>query len=141
MLAIGQSMLLRLPAIVLLLTLLLPSCERPIEVYWEDDGFRVYGTHESPTATLLGYHNDPGIVGLVPTDVVSAGSNKEVVVVKRLGAERGSPEFYLINKETNSGSVPGSVRGPLTKEQFELLKEKQEIPDFSWTKWTQSVRP
>lgn len=120
---------------LLFLGLLLPGCERPIDVHWEDDNFKVYATDETSSATLLGYDHEPGILGLIPPDVVAVGSNKEIVVVKRLGAENSSgPQFYLITKETESGSMPGTVRGPMTQETFDSLKKERAIPEFSWTK-------
>lgn len=112
------------------------SCGRPAEVYWKDGNFKVYATDDDFNATKLGYDHRPGLLGLVESEVVAAGSNEQYVFVERR-TSAGIKEFYLTRNEKSAHTHSGNVEGPYTETEFRDIRRARVLPEFAWRKRTQ----
>ena len=107
---------------------LIGSCGSSAYIPWEDGDYKVYATDDDYSATSLGLDHNPGLLGLVDSEVVAAGSNKLVVVVERLNRKDDSIEFYIVTKGDSY------AQGPFNQSEFQVEKVKRSLPDFSWRK-------
>lgn len=119
---------------IVLVGLLAVSCGRPAEVSWKDGNFKVYATDSDFNATKLGYDHQPGMLGIVQSEVVAAGSTAQLVFVKRIDRVSGLAEFYIVPKEESVDSHSGNAEGPFSEAQFRDLRTARQLPDFTWKK-------
>ena len=116
-----------------LVSVLAVSCGRQADVPWQDSHYMIYATDSDFNATKLGYNNNPGILGLVDSEVVAAGSSPECVFVERLVRASGRREFYIVPKESSTNHS-GTVEGPFTEAQFSETRTARHLPGFTWRK-------
>jgi hypothetical protein len=113
---------------------LLLSCGRPADTHWADGNFKVYALDLDFTETKLGYDYRPGMLGLVASEVIAAGSSSEWVFAERIDRATGRSEFFIIPKEGMPTNHSGTVEGPFSANQFNELRASRKLPDFSWRK-------
>ncbi|BDS07400.1 hypothetical protein NT6N_24830 [Oceaniferula spumae] len=115
-------------AVLLSFVAILLGCGRSAYIPWEDGDYKVYATDVDYSATALGLDHDPGLLGIVDSEVVAAGSNDLVIVVERENHKDDCIEFYIVTKGDNYAV------GPFDEEEFQVEKSKRGLPDFSWRK-------
>jgi len=130
----GSRVMKRLLTPLALVAVLALSCGQPADVHWKDGNFKVYATQADFNATKLGYDHHPGLLGLVDSEVVAAGSSAEVVFVERNDPATRRTEFYIIPKEASAASHSGTVEGPYSGEQFRDIRIARRLPEFAWRK-------
>jgi hypothetical protein len=106
----------------------------PSEVHWKDGNFKIYATDTDFNATELGYDHHPGLLGLVDTEVVAAGSTAQCVFVERTDPASKRTEFFIVLKEASSETHSGEVEGPYTTAQFQEIRTARKLPEFTWRK-------
>lgn len=77
-----------------------------------------------------------GYVERIPPTVFAVGWNQEYLVAKRHpnGHSSVTQYYYLIRGLDSMYAEPRvSVRGPLSKQEFELVKRENDLPDFALT--------
>ena len=129
-----HSLMKRLLTLIAVVAVLAVSCGRRADVHWKDGDFKVYATQADFNATKLGYDHHPGLLGLVDSEVVAAGSTAEVVFVERSDPATRRTGFYIIPKEASAGSHSGTVEGPYSEAQFREIRIARRLPEFAWRK-------
>src|SRR6478672_2016935 len=81
--------------------LLLSACgRRAPDTGWADGNFKLYEVDDGPKRVVkLGFDHHPGLLELVPGEVVAAGSDRVWIVVERLDPVTKATGFYIIKKE------------------------------------------
>jgi hypothetical protein len=113
--------------------LALTGCGRPAATVWRDGHYKVYALDSDFNATKLGFDYSPGILGLVESEVIAAGSDLKYVVAERLDHTSNIHEYYVVTKATHNG-IEGSLEGPFTSKEYEARKTALNLPNFRWTK-------
>ena len=131
---LNKFLMKRLLTLITLVGVMAVSCGRRADVHWKDGNFKVYATGADFNATKLGYDHHPGLLGLVASEVVAAGSTAEVVFVERSDPATRRTEFYIIPKEASADSHSGTVEGPYSVGQFREIRIARRLPEFNWRK-------
>ncbi len=97
-------------------------------VLWRDAPYQVYWIDNSPYK--LGYDLGNGGVISKVDHVNAVGSDSSYVVVRSHKPGSDQSLYYFIDKAVDSVYRKDSVEGPFSREAYEALKEKKNLPDF-----------
>lgn len=108
------------------------SCDSGTE--WESGDYEVYWIDISSDLTLGRKIPGGNWIGRVEPQVFAVGSDERWIVAGRYPAgDRANPEFFYFAKDTDSQFKNGEdvVLGPFTAEEFDELKQRHGLPEWS----------
>ncbi|MCG7564583.1 MULTISPECIES: hypothetical protein [Pseudoalteromonas] len=115
---------------LILMILLLAGCDSA--VLWEDKPYQVLWLDDTSNRTLSYDFGDGGFITRIDAQIVAVGSNNRFIVAKRTLPNTDILVFYYIEKSSDSQFAEGAA-GPFTEAQFQQLKQKLDLPEFTKT--------
>jgi hypothetical protein len=112
-----------------LLLIVLAACsEWSYDTQWKSGDFRLIAIDTLSQMTLL---HEPSSMFLVESTIFAVGDDEKHIVLKQHPSNEGGREFdrsvtnyFIVERDK-------TVRGPLTKEQFDALSNSLSLPPFT----------
>ena len=125
---------------ILFSCLALTACGRwSVDSYWWSDGYSLDAIDVKSQMCLV---SDGDSIALVGPTIFAVGSDAKHIVVKQHPAidqwagkiDRSITNYFIVERRSGSYSDrKAGVRGPLKKEEFDLLVASLSLPQFSKT--------
>ena len=125
---------------ILVFCLALTACGRwSIDSYWWSDGYSLDAI-DVKSQMCLAFDGDS--IALVGPTIFAVGSDAKHIVVKQHPAidqwagkiDHSITNYFIVERRSGSfADRKAGVRGPLTKEEFDLLVTSLSLPQFSKT--------
>jgi len=120
-------------------SLLIAACsEWSIDTYWKSDGYRLIAIDVRSQMCLIA--EEDGGRSLIGPTIFAVGSDAKHIVVQQHPAidqwagkiDRSTTNYFIVERRSGSfADRKAGVRGPLKKEEFELLAASLSLPAFS----------
>lgn len=119
-------------AAALIVALLISSCDSGTE--WESGDYEVYWIDVSSDLSLGRKLPDGNLIGRVNSQVFAVGEDERWIVAARYpNGDKANPEYFYFSKAMDGPYKNGNevVLGPFTSKEFEELKRKLGLPEWS----------
>ena len=117
------------PLLTSLLVLVLAACSRwSLDTQWKSGEFRLVAIDSMSQMNLI--HETSGVSLVAPTIFAVGADAKHIVLKQHPSSEAGTKfdrsltNYFVVTRDK-------SVRGPLTKEQFDALSTSLSLPPFT----------